>query len=111
MAGKAFNLKWHADQVMARINKATAAGINETMGEAVHEAKANHPGWQNRTGTAEGSVKILGFANAKQGVIEGRWGSLGVEYVEQLEFWHGAFLRSAADATYGTLKTRINRRL
>lgn len=105
------HLKWAGDAVKKHIAKATAGGINETMADAVSLAKGNHPDWQNRTSAAEGSVRIQSVASAAQGVIEGRWGSTGIHYVEHLEFWHGSFLRNAADEAYQSLKARINRRL
>ena len=80
--------------------RAAERGVNVTMAKAVMQAKMNHPGWHNRTGTAEGSVRIIDFAETKMGETFGRWGSLGVEYVLGLEVNHGSFLRRAADVIY-----------
>lgn len=104
-------LNWKGQALTAKILRASAAGVNETLADAVAQAKNDHPGWNNISTTAEGSVRIVEPARASAGVIEGKWGSVGVEYVWYLEFNHGSFLRNAADATYPTLKQRILRRL
>lgn len=95
----------------AAVQRAAVAGINETLAAAVVEAKHNHGGWSNRTGTAEGSIRITQAAAVRGAQIVGRWGSEGVAYMRALEFLHGAALRNAADATYGQLQDRIRRRL
>ena len=78
------------------------------MSEAVIHAKRNHPGWQNRTGTAEGSVTILKFAQARVGGrITGVWGSRGVHYAIYLEARHGPWLRAAGDAIYPRLAGHV----
>ncbi len=100
-------LDWRGDQVRAKIQQATTRGIDKTMAQCVGQAKQNHPGWKNRTGTAEGSVRIIQFAEQRGSRIAGRWGSMGVEYVLRLELRHGSFLRTAADVVYPRLPGHI----
>lgn len=102
---------WKGAQVVRRVQAAAVAGVNETLGECVSEAKANHPGWVNRTTNAEGSIRVVQFAALAGAQIVGRWGSEGVAYMVYLEYLHGSALRSAADALYPTLATRIKRRI
>lgn len=91
--------------------RAAEQGINEVMADAVLQAKQNHPGWVNRTGTAERSVQVQDVAQRRGSTVTGRWGSKGTNYVEVLERLHGAFLRSAADAKYPGLAAAIRKRL
>ena len=45
--------------------KATIKAINRTMADCVLYFKGNHPGWNNISGTAEGSVRITQFAEQR----------------------------------------------
>lgn len=100
-------LNWHGREVAEKIQRATEAGIDDTMADAVIQAKSHHPGWRNRTGTAEGSVRIIEPAHRDgQGTV-GVWGSMGVNYVLALELQRGSFLRNAADDAYPQLEGRI----
>ncbi len=103
--------EWHGGRVTRRIKQATALGINKVMAESVVFALNNHPGWQYRTGIAEGSIDIKAFATEKK--LFGLWGSVwttakkvakkkstklyDTNYVWYLEFYRGHFLRRAAD--------------
>lgn len=78
-------IQWHGEAVIRRLRRATAEGINATMTDAVLRAKRSHP-WRNRTGFAEGSIRILVPATAATAAIEGVWGSSGVRYMARLEF-------------------------
>lgn len=102
-------LKWYGDKVKRKVRKAAKDAIDETMGKAVRHAKRhrNHPGWKNRTGTAEGSIRIIEFAHREGSRTVGLWGSIGVNYMIWLELKHGSALRSAGDATYSNLADRI----
>ena len=102
-AGDGFDLNWKGHAIQRGIHRAAGQAINATMRDGVQHAKANHPGWKNRTATAEGSVKILKHASQKGSRAVGMWGSSGVGYVIWLELKHGAFLRNAADTTYAGL--------
>lgn len=104
-------MEWRGQVVAAKVRKAAAIGINETLGQSVTTAKSSHGGWQNRTGTAEGSIRITTFAAVEGAHIVGRWGSIGVEYMRALEYLHGSALRGAADQTYGGLAEAIRRRI
>ncbi len=99
-------LKWFGDQVLKKVQKAAAGGINATMSAASKHAKRNHPGWKNVTGTAEGSIRIVRFAKPQISPV-GLWGSVDVNYVIWLELNRGSFLRNAADAEYLHLRKRI----
>ena len=102
-------LHWNGDRVAAKVRAASEAAINETMADAVIQAKQHHPGWQNRTGTAEGSVRIVQPATQGREGIYGEWGSVRVNYVIWLELKHGSFLRNAADHTYPALGKTIQK--
>lgn len=104
-------VKWRGDDVFKRVLEATEDGINIIMGRAVMEAKQNHPGWQNRTATAEGSIRVQQDAQARGHSIAGEWGSVAVAYMGVLEFNHGSALRNAADTTYPGLADAIRSRL
>ena len=98
---------WNGDLIRNKVVAAAKTGINATLGASVIEAKSNHPGWRNRTGTAEGSVRVTQVAEQDGSRVTGRWGSLGVNYAIWLELKHGSFLRNSADKTYRTLASRI----
>lgn len=107
-------LKWKGDVLKKKVVEAQKWGIDKVMSECVIGTKgnSNHPGWINRTGTAEGSVRIVRKAQRVGKYIVGVWGSVGFKYVLFLELYHGSFLRSAADAKYknlaGHIKSRLN---
>ncbi len=104
---KGFN--WKGKQVAQRVRQASADGINETLALCVHHGKDNHPGWNNQTGNAEGSIRVVDVAEAA--TLIGRWGSVGVVYFRRLELLHGRALLSTADVLYGELAGNIRRRL
>ena len=105
------SLDWRGDIVLGHVLRAAERGVNKTMAKCVMQAKQNHPGWQNRTVTAEGSVRIINYAETKTARTFGTWGSLGVEYVYGLEIYHGSFLRRAADVVYPSLTSAIKESL
>jgi len=105
--GASFRVDWRGDNVARAMRAASKRGIDDTMAAATIEAKSNHPGWRNRTGTAEGSIKIITPAQEKGDGVEGQWGSQAVNYMIWLEILRGAALRSAADVQYPTLVSRI----
>ena len=94
-------VKWNGDQIVKQIDRRVVKAIDAKLSEAVISAKKNHPGWKNRTGTAEGSVRVVQWARVKGNVIFGSWGSVGVKYVLSLELYRGSFLRRAAARVYG----------
>jgi len=101
-------LKWFGDRVIRQVQAAAVAGVNRTMSECVIEAKNNHPGWKNITGTAEGSIRIQQFARMLGHEAVGLWGSVNVKYFIWLELKYGAALRRAADRVYPKLKHNIS---
>ena len=94
---------WNGHKVEAAIRRRAVRAVTKTMADAVKHAKDSHPGWQNRTGTAEGSIQILHAADRQGDEIAGRWGSRNVGYFLQLELFHGGALRKAGDAQYPNL--------
>ena len=71
------------------------------------DAKNDHPGWKNRTGNAEGSIRTVDKAKGDFRGAVGRWGSTGVNYMLMLELKRGSALRMAAQANYPDLNRRI----
>ena len=102
-------IKWRGKQVEDRFADAVRRGIDQVMSSAVVSAKSNHPGWRNRTGLAEGSIRIQQQARRSGNDLIGLWGSVNVAYVKWLEFNHGSFLRSAADKEYPRLIDIVRR--
>lgn len=98
---------WRGDQVAAKMENAARWGIDRTMAEAVVDAKQNHKGWNNITGLAEGSVRIVKAAKRSGNGTVGFWGSTGVDYVIWLEVKQGAFLRTAGDKAHKNLAGHI----
>ena len=84
MAGKPKSLKWYGKAVTEKMEAAQIAGVNETMGECVVEAKRNHP-WQNRTATLERQIGIATYGRAAGGGVRGTWGVLDLNYARILE--------------------------
>lgn len=108
-------LRWRGQLLTQRVRRAQRRGVDATMADAVIHAKQNHP-WENRTGTAEGSIQIAEPARDVPGGVRGVWGSLEVAYFKFLEQGTANMqampsLRPAADATYGKLADRIRRAL
>lgn len=102
------DLTWNGDNVKRQAQAAAQHGINDTMSDCVVQAKNGHPGWQNRTGTAEGSIRIQTFATISGREVFGLWGSINVNYFIWLELKYGAALRRSADAIYPRLKRYIS---
>ena len=101
-------LKWYGGRVRDQVIAAAMKGVNRTMSECVIEAKNSHPGWNNITGTAEGSIRIQQFAKQEGREVFGLWGSVNVVYFKWLELYHGAALRTAADRIYPRLRSYIH---
>ena len=100
-------IDWKGELVKEAAYRAAETGIDQTMAATVIEAKTNHPGWNNVTGNAEGSISITQPAKRQSTKVFGRWGSMAVNYMLILEIKRGAALRTAADITYKTLIKRI----
>ena len=78
------SLEWKGDNIKARVARAQRVGINKTMGDCVIYAKNNHE-WQNKTGTAERSIRIIEPAWTMGTRSYGIWGSMQVAYFIFLE--------------------------
>ena len=92
---------WNGDKISKDIEDRARKAIDRKLSKAVIEAKSNHKGWKNVTGTAEGSVRVQQFAKRRGNLILGSWGSVAVNYVLALEIHHGSFLRRAGARVYG----------
>ncbi len=129
-------LNWEGQKVTAKLRRAMVTGINRTMAAAVVHAKSNHD-WENRTGTLEGSIDIVEFAQATPTGAQGTWGSRDVAYalihelggvikpvkakalsfeidgefvtVKQVTMPARPYLRPAGDAEYPKLAGRIRK--
>ena len=99
-------VSYNGPRLTQRAQAASIAGLNETMDACVSEGKMNHRGWRNRTGLAEGSIKVLRRASAFGSKAGGSWGSFGCPYFIYLERRYGT-LRGAADVVYPTLGRRV----
>ncbi len=100
-------VNWKAAEVTRRLRSAAVQGIDDVMAACVVDAKASHPGWRNRTGTAEGSIKAVDKAKHDFRGAVGRWGSQGVVYFLPLELKKGSALRMSAQANYSSLGRRV----
>ncbi len=100
-------VNWKAAEVTRRLRSAAVQGIDDVMAACGIDAKASHPGWKNRTGNAEGSIKITDPAKPDSRGVVGRWGSQGVVYFLPLELKKGSALRMSAQANYPSLQRRI----
>ncbi len=106
------SLDWEGEAVLARVNAAARFGVDRTIAKAVVHAKLNHPGWNNVTGLAEGSIRATQFATqVSPDRVVGRWGSVEANYMIWLELKHGAALRSAAAVVYPGLADEIREAL
>ena len=105
-------ITWNGRQLYKTMEAAAKDGVNATMSDCVRGSrhKTAHPNWKNRTGTAEGSVTIIQFAEVRGfGRIIGVWGSKGVDYASKLERHYGPWLRAQADHHYPKLAQYIRR--
>ncbi len=107
MATSGFRSNWKGNELKRRTAAASERGIDDTMAAATIDAKHSHPGWRNRTGNAEGSIRITDPAKRDPRGVVGRWGSLGVIYFLMLELKRGSALRMSAQANYPSLTRRI----
>lgn len=110
-----FKLDWKGKDVSDKTWAAVQYAMNDTTAAAAIFAKQNHPGWQNRTGTAEGSIR--GDPARREGDrMIALFGSFDVNYFIWLEigtrFREGDHtLVRAADAEFPKLPERIRKYL
>lgn len=126
-------VEWYGDQVLARVRRAAAAAINDTMDDAVGEARSSI----DRDHEARESVRVIDKAEPGDRPV-GRWGSTfwRMRFLEIGTVTHtvrakrkrvmargghvygrgpitvaaqpaGNHLRGAADRTYGRLRRRL----
>jgi hypothetical protein len=101
------SLEWHGDEMKRRMTEAAKQGVNATLALCVIYSKQHHGGWQNQTGTAEGSINIYQYAQQEvSGVVSGLWGSSDVAYFIHLELRFFT-LRHSADVNYPRLGSLI----
>jgi hypothetical protein len=98
---------WLGEELRRRALYAQTWGIDKVMSDCVIYSKDNHPGWVNRTGTAEGSIRTVEEAHQDERGVVGIWGSPDVDYMIWLELKHGSCLRNSADVNYRTLAARV----
>lgn len=80
------SVRWFGKKVAKKVELAAKRAINFGLAGAVASAKNNHS-WTNRTGAAEGSVRIVETANRSfKGIMTGLWGSVNEPHVLFLEF-------------------------
>ncbi len=130
-------LDWNGPAITAKLRAAQITGVNGTMGACVSRAKSSHH-WQNRTGTLEGGIDIVDYAQAEGDGVRGVWGVRDVRYalihelggvirpvrakalaipmpdgslrmVQSVTIPARSYLRPAADAEYPALAARIRR--
>lgn len=77
-------MRWRGREVEDRVIRAAKLGIDATTAQMVKTAKRIHT-WKNRTGLAEGSIRMTPAEVKSDGSIVGEFGSFGVEYFIWLE--------------------------
>lgn len=108
-------VEWHPERVVQFYEDQARMTMDDVMASAAIEAKRNHPGWRNRTGTAEGSIRA-DPAKVEGRSIFGRFGSFAVRYFIWLEIGArgrvGDFtLRRAAGKEFPRYPERLMARL
>jgi hypothetical protein len=102
--------KWYADRVLAKVNRATLAGIDDTLEKSVEDAKANH-WWQSREGTLEANIVREPAQRTSRGA-RGEFGTTSRQAFYGLFLERRMpFLRPAADRTFPLLKKAIQDRM
>ena len=100
-------VEWRGDELAKRASSAALAGTQETLDLAAAHARAVHPGWSNRTGTAERTIHADRVARDRARAT-GRFG-FEVPYGVFLEH-RGHTIERAAQAIFPSLAQRIARR-
>lgn len=107
-------LRWNGDAISRAFAEiAVPRAMDDTTAAAAIASKSSHPGWKNRTGVAEGSIR----GDPARKVSSGRWlarfGSFDVAYFIWLEI--GArgragdhTIRRGADKEFPKLAERIH---
>ncbi len=111
-----FRLDWKGPAIDRAIaDRAIPNAMNDTTATAAIAAKSSHPGWRNRTGIAEGSIRGDPAKKVGAGTWLALFGSFDVNYFIWLEI--GArgrsgdhTIRRAADKEFPKLADRIRSR-
>ena len=106
--GRHGRLYWLGDEIQSRVQGASKRAINRTTEATVAHFRANHPGWRNVTGTAEGSVRSVPARLQKRRIRGGVAGGEGdAFYLLILEVKKGSALRNAADVEFPNVQDRL----
>jgi len=101
-------LTWLGDALEKRVEGASKRAIDRTTEATAEYARANHPGWKNVTGKAEGSIGTNPARLQKRQIRGNVTGGAGSEfYLLILEVKNGAALRSAADVNFPSVAARL----
>lgn len=98
-----------------RLDQAARQAVDDVTAAAAIYAKQNHPGWNNVTGLAEGSIRMEPAVDEGERVV-GYFGSYDVNYFIWLEIGANGHpgdytLRRAADAEFPSLGRRLAQRI
>ena len=112
MTSPHFRLEWKGDKLLERVAGIVPRAMDDTTAAASIQAKGDHPGWHNRTGTAEGSIRGEPARRFGPTLWRALFGSFDVNYFLWLEI--GArgragdrTLQRAADREFPRLGQRI----
>jgi hypothetical protein len=115
MSSEGVKITWKGDALKAQIDKATESAVNETLDDAVAQAKSNHPGWKNETGNAEAGIRAEKAKKHGDGHYEGQLvGETPYDiFLEIGARGHAGdhTLRRAADVHFPKLGEKIKKRL
>jgi len=103
-------VKWYGDQILAKVDRALVAGIDEVTAEAAADARSNH-WYTSESGQLEANTTNEPAQRTATGA-RGRfgWTAHGGFYGLFLER-RSPILRPAADRTFPKLAAAIRRRL
>lgn len=103
--------KWYGDQIVAKVQRASQAGIDDVLENAVADAKSNH-WWQSRQGTLEAGIIREPAERTARGGARGEFGTTSRQAFYGLFLERRMpFLRPAADRTFPQLAAAIKRRM
>jgi hypothetical protein len=103
-------IRWNGAKVLAKVQDATAAAIDETTEDAARAAGASH-WWRNRTGMLDSRI-VSEKAERRAGRLVGKFGTTqGLGFYGLFLERRNPFLRPAADAVFPSLAARIRGKL
>ena len=102
-------LYWLGDQIQKRVEAAAMRAVDKTTEAGAARARSHHPGWESRTGTAEGSIGTRPARLLKRRIRGSITGGEGDAFhLLILEVKNGAALRSAADVEFPGVQDRLH---